>query len=79
MDSKLFTVLCSRKMLTLNFDSRFVWNITVTNFCQILKERIVLNQNCPGFPKMSKIAILGTPEGEKLHISKWPKYCGHPV
>ena len=57
MDWTFFTVFFSQKMLTLNFDSRFVWNITVTNFCQILKERIVLNQNCPGFPKMSKILI----------------------
>ena len=27
---------------------------------------------------MSKIAILGTPEAEKLHISRWPKYCETP-
>ena len=41
MYSKLFTVLCSRKMLTLNFDYRFLWSITMTNFYQKFKVRIV--------------------------------------
>ena len=27
---------------------------------------------------MSTILILVTSEAEKLHISKWPKYCGTP-
>ena len=66
------------KMLTLNFDSQFLRSINMAIFHQILKVRIVSNQNCPGFLKMSKIVILGIQEAEKLHISKWPKYCGTP-
>ena len=40
-DSKLFTALWSLKMLTLNSHSNFLWSITVTNFFERLKVRIV--------------------------------------
>ena len=69
-------------MLTSDFDSRLLWSITIANFYQRLKVRVVSKQNCPSFQKMSKISIVSTPEAVKLHISKWPKYCEtarHPV
>ena len=65
-------------MLTLNFGSHFPSSKTMPNFHQRLKVRIVSKSDLSWLSKMPKIAILGAPEAEKLHISRWPKYCETP-
>ena len=77
MDKNFF--LCPRKNVHFKFwfpvskehnYDKFLSNIKSKDSFKI---RIVLV-----FQKMSKIVILGTPEAEKLHISRWPKYCETP-
>ena len=65
-------------MLTLNFDSHFPRSITMADFYQRLKVRIVSKSDLSWLSKNAQNCNPRHPEAEKLHISRWPNYCETP-